>query len=207
MRDEKNMKCEGTIFSEGILKMPKLKGKTFSCKCSKISGEVLDFSSAYEEFSSKDKKKLLKTFEEIKNGEYRCPFCNTKVKYRDIEKVLGSKISMISDSNKNYGDKKSLVDILNPLTLLLEVYTWKITKYSEIRSGECFSYNGSVYIKIDVNKNSESTSAINIENGERFRARIEQTYKMFGKKDKITKEFINDLTVLKVEMKKVVEDN
>lgn len=202
MNDEKIME------SEGILRMPKIRGKVFSCKCGKISGEVLDYSNAYKESSNKEKKKLLKVFEEMKNGEYRCTSCNTKVKYRDIEKVLGSKMAMVSESNKISEEKKaSLSDIINTLNLLIEVYTWKMATYSEIRPGECFAYNGSVYIKVETNKASECTSAINIENGERFRTRIEQTYKMFGKKDKITKEFINNLVVLKVEMRKVVEDN
>lgn len=188
--------------SEGILRMPKIKGKVFSCKCGRIHGEEIDFSFSYKNSSNKGRKEIIKSLEKIRNGDYRCSYCKTKVRYRDSEKISTPEISKFSDLNKN-----PIEIIANNLNLLLEVYTWKMAKYSEIRSGECFVYNGSVYIKIDTSKNSESTSAINIENGERFRSRIEQTHKMFGKKDKITKEIINNLIVLRVEIKRAIEDD
>lgn len=144
----------------------------FQCKCGYLSCSTLE------------------EYEKIKGNN--CPMCHTKVKERNkflspIEKEETKKV-------KGLNSDTILKDNIH---FLIPKYQKSVT-YDNISSYSFFQYNGDIFFKIPASEKRKTTTAINIKTGERFRDRIIRTYKSFGMKQRITKEFLGNISVIPV---------
>lgn len=129
--------------------------------------------------------------EEFKNIKgKRCFVCGTKVK----ERVA----STMQPANKEI-KKRPIVPgdqiIEESIKILIPTYSPKTT-YRDIDTNSFFVYNGDVFFKVYTGGNT--STAINILTGERFRERLKRTHENLDNNKTITKEVIENTHVISV---------